>query len=129
LSDMEYLKRIRGTLDELHGKSGSDLPEILNNLDEAKAYYGVIQEPLAAYSVPGVSPEVFTAETAVKLETIVREHKIRDWTRNQGIKNLMMNEIEDYLYSLKGRYDLAMDLDLIERITQQVMAIAERRNS
>ncbi len=128
LSDVEYLKRIRETLDELRGKTGSDLPDILTQRDEAKAYYGVIHEPMAAYSVPGVTPDVFAAETAVKLDEIIREHKIRDWTRNQDIKNLMMNEIEDYLYSLKGRYDLAMDLELIERITNQVLAIAERRD-
>ncbi len=128
LSDVEYLKRVRETLDELRGKTGSDLPDILAQRDEAKAYYGVIQEPMAAYSVPGVTPDVFAAETAVKLDEIIREHKIRDWTRNQDIKNLMMNEIEDYLYSLKGRYDLAMDLELIERITNQVLAIAERRD-
>lgn len=129
LSDMEYLKRIRRLLDELRGKSSSDLPDILNQRDEAKAYYGVIQEPLASYSVPGVTPEVFAAETAVRLDDIVRGHRIRDWTRNQDVKNLMMNEIEDYLYSLKGRHELAMDLDLIERITHQVLAIAERRDS
>jgi len=128
LSDLEYLKRIRETLDELRGKTGSELPDILAQRDEAKAYYGVIQEPMAAYSVPGVTPDIFAAETAVKLEDIIREHKIRDWTRNQDVKNGMMNEIEDYLYSLKGRYDLAMDLELIERITHQVLAIAERRD-
>ncbi|MDD2660830.1 MAG: HsdR family type I site-specific deoxyribonuclease [Methylococcales bacterium] len=128
LSDMEYLKRIRETLDDLRGKTSSDLPDILAYRDEAKAFYGVIQEPLAAYAVPGVTPEVFAAETAVKLDEIVSGHKIRDWTRNQDIKNLMLNEIEDYLYSLKGRYDLAMDLELIERITHQVLAIAERRD-
>ncbi|ATG89716.1 type I restriction endonuclease subunit R [Methylomonas koyamae] len=127
LSDLEYLKRIRATLDELRGKTSSDLPDILTNRDEAKAYYGVIQEPMAAYSVPGVTTEVFAAETAVKLEEIIREHKIRDWIRNQDIKNLMLNEIEDYLYSLKGRYELAMDLELIERITHQILSIAERR--
>ncbi len=128
LSDLEYLKRIRETLDELRGKTSSDLPDILTHRDEAKAYYGVIQEPMAGYSVPGYSPETFAAETAVRLEHIIREHKIRDWTRNHDIKNLMLNEVEDYLYSLKGRYDLAMDLELIERITNQVLAIAERRD-
>lgn len=128
LSDMEYLERIRGILDELRGKEGSDLPDILNHRDEAKAYYGVIQEPMASYSVPGYTPEEFAAETAVRLEDIISEHKIRDWTKNQDIKNLMMNGIEDYLYSLKGRYELAINLDLIEKITQQVLAIAERRS-
>jgi len=113
----------------LRGKTSSDLPDILAHRDEAKAFYGVIQEPLAVYSVAGyTTPEVFAAETAVKLDEIISGHKIRDWTRNQDVKNLMMNEIEDYLYSLKGRYELPMDIELIERITYQVLAIAERRN-
>ena len=71
LSDMEYLKRIRETLDDLRGKTSSDLPDILAHRDEAKAYYGVIQEPLAAYSVAGYTPEVFAAEVAVKLDEII----------------------------------------------------------
>lgn len=127
LSDMEYLVRIRGTLDELRGKDSSDLPNILNHRDEAKAYYGVIQEPMSSFSVPGYSSDDLAAETAVRLEDIIRDHKIRDWTKNQDVKNLMMNEIEDYLYSLKGRHELAMDMDMIEQITNQVLAIAERR--
>jgi type I restriction enzyme R subunit len=129
LSDMEYLERIRGALDELRGKSSSALPANLMYRDEAKAYYGVIQEPLAGFIVSGYTPEEFAAETAVRLEDIISEHKIRDWTKNQDVKNLMMNEIEDYLYSLKGRHELKMDLDIIERITHQVLSIAERRDS
>ena len=129
LSDMEYLERIRGTVDELRGKNSSELPEILYQRDEAKAYYGVMQEPLASYAVPDYTPEAFAAEAAVRLEAIIGEHKIRDWTKNQDIKNLMMNEIEDYLYSLKGRHELAIDLDTIELIANQLLAIAERRDS
>lgn len=127
LSDMEYLERIRGTLNELRGNESSDLPDILNHRDEAKAYYGVIQEPMSGFKIPGYSSDDLAAETAVRLEDIIRDHKIRDWTKNQDVKNLMMNEIEDYLYSLKGRYELAMGMNMIEQITNQVLAIAERR--
>lgn len=129
LSDIDYLKRIHKTLDELRGKSSFALPEILIHREEAKAYYGVIQEPLASYSVSGYTAEAFAAETAVKLDDIIRDHKIRDWTKNQDVKNLILNEIEDHLYSLKGRYDLAMDLELIEKMTQQILTIAERRDN
>ncbi|MGH8498836.1 MAG: type I restriction enzyme subunit R domain-containing protein [Methylococcales bacterium] len=128
LSDLDYLARVHKALAELRGKSSSDLPDILYHRDEAKAYYGVIQEPLAGYPIPGYTSEKFAAEMAVRLDNIISEHKIRDWTRNQDIKNLMMNKIEDYLYSLKGRYELAINLDVIERIANQVLAIAERRD-
>jgi type I restriction enzyme, R subunit len=128
LSDIEYLERIRKTLAELRGKSSSDLPEILSYHDDAKAFYGVIKEPLTGYHIPGLTPELFAAETALKLEDIISEHKIRDWTKNQDVNNVILNELEDYLFSLKGRYELAIDLDLIERITHQVLAIAKYRD-
>jgi len=128
LSDKDYLERMYGTLDAVRGKTASTLPDMLSNRAEAKAYYGIIQEPLANYAVAGYTPERFAAETAMRLDEIIREHKIRDWTKNQDIKNQMLNELEDYLYSLKGRYELAMGLECIERITTQVLAIAERRD-
>ena len=88
----------------------------------------MIKEPLTGYHIPGLTPELFAAETALKLEDIISEHKIRDWTKNPDVNNVILNELEDYLFSLKGRYELAMDLDLIERITHQVLAIAKYRD-
>lgn len=129
LSDLEYLQKIKTSLDEFRGKNTSDLPSILNNRDEAKAYYGVIHECLSKVHVDGHSSEEFAAMTAVRLEDVLRDHKIRDWTKNQDIKNKMLNEVEDYLYSLKGRYELSLRLEVIEKITHQVLSIAERRDS
>jgi type I restriction enzyme R subunit len=39
----------------------------------------------------------------------------------------MLNAIEDYLFSIKGRYDLEMDYDTIDRIMQDVLTVAKRR--
>ena len=39
----------------------------------------------------------------------------------------MKNEIEDYLFSIKGRYDLKWDLDVIDRILDENIRIAESR--
>ena len=129
LSDMEYLKKIRETLDELRGKSSSELPDKLKGRDEAQAYYGVLREPMASYDVPKLSPEMFVADIALRIEDIIKSHKIRDWTRSQDVKNYIINDIEDYFYSLKGRYELDIDFGVIETMINQVLAIAERRDS
>lgn len=129
LSDLDYLQKIRQSLDKLRGNGHSDLPSVLNYRDEAKAYYGVIQESFAEYSVPSYTPAAFAAEIALRLETMLNTHKIRDWTKNQDIKNQMLNEVEDCLYSLKGRYELSLSLESIEEITHKILAIAERRDS
>jgi type I restriction enzyme R subunit len=129
LSDMEYLNKIRETLDELRGKKSSGLPEKLKGYDDAQAYFGVLREPLACYELPSHSQDIFVADIALRIDDIIKNQQIRDWTRSQDVKNHIMNDIEDYFYSLKGRYELGIDFDVIERLTAQLLAIAERRDS
>lgn len=129
LSDMEYLKKIRKALDELRGKSGSELPDKLRTRDDAKAYYGALLEPMTQYDLQGHPLEEFVADMAIRIDDIINSHKIRDWTRSQDVKNHMINDIEDYFYSLKGRYELDIDFGIIEAMINQLIAIAERRDS
>ena len=84
---------------------------------------------MASYDVPKLSTEMFVADIALRIEDIIKSHKIRDWTRSQDVKNQIINDIEDYFYSLKGRYELDIDFGVIEAMINQVLAIAERRDS
>ena len=126
---MEYLKKIRKALDELRGKSGSELPDKLRTRDDAKAYYGALLEPMTRYDLQGHPLDEFVADMAIRIEDIVNSHKIRDWTCSRDVKNHMINDIEDYFYSLKGRYELDIDFGIIEAMINQLIAIAERRDS
>jgi type I restriction enzyme, R subunit len=94
LSDREYLKRIRETLDELRGKSNSELSDKLKGRDEAQAYYGLLLEPMASYDVPKISTEMFVADIALRIEDIIKNHKIRDWTHSQDVKNHIINDMK-----------------------------------
>jgi type I restriction enzyme R subunit len=129
LSDMEYLNKIRKALDELRGKCGSELPDKLRTRDDAKAYYGALLEPMTRYDLQGHPLDEFVADMAIRIDDIINSHKIRDWTRSQDVKNHMINDIEDYFYSLKGRYELDIDFGIIEAMINQLIAIAERRDS
>lgn len=129
LSDMEYLKKIRKALDELRGKSGSGLPDKLRTREDAKAYYGALLEPMSQYDLQGHPLDEFVADMAIRIDDIINSHKIRDWTRSQDVKNHMINDIEDYFYSLKGRYELDIDFGIMEAMINQLIAIAERRDS
>lgn len=129
LSDAEYLARIRRHLEELRGKGASALPEALRGSADAGAYYGLIKEPMSRYHVPGRQPEDLAADVAVRLEAIVDRHKIRDWVHSVDMQNQMLNEMEDYLFSLKGRYELELTYDEIDRLIHQVLAVAKRRDT
>ena len=127
LSDADFLRRIRQNLGELRGQQTSDLPAVLEGTQDAKAYYGLIKEPMAQYATPGQRSDDLAADMAVQLERLINQHKVRDWTMKRDVQNAMWNDIEDYLFSIKGRYDLDLDHDTIDRIIDEVLAVAKRR--
>lgn len=127
LSDADLLSRMRGHLDGLRGQTTSDLPAVLYNTQDAKAYYGLVKEPMAHYIIEGQRNDDLAADIAVQLERLVNQHKVRDWTTKRDVQNAMWNDIEDYLFSIKGRYDLTLDHDTIDRIIEDVLAVAKRR--
>jgi type I restriction enzyme R subunit len=76
----------------------------------------------------GMGADDLSADMAIRLEEIIERHKIRDWVRNDDVKALMTNDIEDYLFSVKGRYELPLTLTEIDHILEQVIHIAIQRD-
>lgn len=129
LSDAEYLAKIRRHLDELRGKGEEALPDLLKGCADAGAYYRLIKEPMGKYQVSGRQPEDLAVDIAARLEQIINSHKIRDWVYNIDVQNRMLNDMEDYLFSIRGRYEIDLSYDEIDRLIQQVLAVAKRRDA
>jgi type I restriction enzyme R subunit len=127
LSDAEYLKKIRETMDEMRSSGSSDLPEPLKHNESAKPYYRVVTVELPNEMVMEKTPSDVSAEVAVKINEIIDEHKKRDWIKDSSVHNKMFNAIEDYLFQMKGRYDLTWDYDAIDRIIEESLEIAKSR--
>jgi type I restriction enzyme R subunit len=127
LSDAEYLNKIRDTMDEMRSQGSSDIPEPLKQRESAKAYYRVVLEKLPMDLVDGKIPAEIGAEVAVKVDDIIETLKKRDWTKDSSVHNQMFNEMEDYLFMIKGRYDLSWDFDVIDKIIEQSLDIAKNR--
>ena len=64
---------------------------------------------------------------ALQIEKLINEHKVRDWTHKNDVQNDMLNDIEDYLFSIKGRYDLGLDHDTIDKLMNDLLTVAKRR--
>lgn len=128
MSDAEYLGRIRTQLDEVLKKTSSDLPESLKPYSDAKAYYGVIREPLVSYDVKGADLSDLAAEIAIQVQAIIDGHKIRDWQNNDDVRKAILNEFDDYLDSLKARYGLDVPYEVRDELGEQLINVAKRRD-
>lgn len=126
LSDANYLKRMKKVLEEMRQQGGSDLPTALAGHDDAKAYYGVVLEYLPINSsIKG--KEDIAADIAIRAEELIDSHKIRDWAHKIDVQNAMLNDIEDFLFSMKGRYDLGFSTEELDHVMQLLLSVAKRR--
>lgn len=89
-----------------------------------------MHELLAQYAadVPGTTKEELLADVAIRPEQIIEARKIRDWTTNPGVQNVIKRAMDEYLYSVKGRYDIPLTGDDIDVILDSVLDIAKQRD-
>lgn len=126
LSDAMYLERVKKALDEMREEGSSSLPSSLAGYEDAKAYYGVILEYLPLSS-PSKKKEDIAADIAIRTEELINSHKIRDWVYKIDVQNAMINNIEEYLFSMKGRYDLGFSLEELDQALELLINTAKRR--
>ncbi|WP_413288383.1 type I restriction endonuclease subunit R [Bdellovibrio sp. HCB337] len=126
LSDAQYLEKVTDAMETMRGKNKSDYPDIIRNLDDAKAYYGVLKQELGMQIADA---ENILADTSLKSHDAIEKHKIRDWTSNRDVQNKMAIDLEDLLYALKGRHGLDLTSEKMEVIINTLIMVAKRRNS
>jgi type I restriction enzyme R subunit len=130
LSEAEYLKRASEILHTVQTGRDADTPQKLYQYRDAPAYYGVMLEPMSQYEgdCPDVDMDDLVADAAIRLEEIIEERKIRDWTSNPDVKLDIKRAMDEYLYSIRGRYDIPLTHGDMEVILDRVVDIAEQRD-
>lgn len=128
IDEAHYLEKMRQQHQRFVSGQRDSTPSKLRQHKHAAAYYGMIQAPILAHVGEGMDADELSADMAIRIEEIIEDRKIRDWTNNPDVQSAMENDIEDYLFSIKGRYDLPLTLDEIDHILEQVIHIAKQRN-
>ena len=128
IDEAQYLAQMMQRHEQFVSGQSDRTPGKLRTYKHAAAYYGVIQELIVAHVGEGMGADDLSADMAIRTEEIIERHKIRDWVRNDDVKLQMQNDIEDYLYSVKGRYDLPLTATELDHILEQVIHIAIQRN-
>ena len=130
LNEAEYLQRVTKIMHTVRSGKDASIPEKLHRYEDAPAYYGVIHDQLVQYNVGGVhsTPDDLAADVAIRLEEIIEERKIRDWTTSLDQQNEMKREMEDYLYNVKKRHDIPLKGGDMDVILDSVIDVAKQRD-
>lgn len=127
LSDAAYLSRVVEIAEKVKNRTGDDIPSELEHHDVAKAFYGVLFGVFSSYAGDGFEPRGTGVEAALRIDDIVQEHTIVNWTRNADIQNRMKGAIEDYLFELQEAYSFQLSFDDIDHILDLCLDIARVR--
>ena len=129
ISDAEYLSRVTEVMNAVVNRTGDGLPAALKNRDEAKAFYGVVNEVFIRLSLTGDESKEVAARAALRIDEIIRRNRVVDWLANLDAQNSMRNEIDDYLYELREESGIGLSLDDMDLIVENSIDIAKARYS
>lgn len=120
ITDAQYFLAAKEIMEAVRDRKDSDIPDVLQDKDAAKAFYGVIYEFVSQRS----SDKGVSAKIAIDVDTIIQRNVVVDWHVKTDIQNKMLNEIEDYL---ADETKLGLSYEEIDLIMEKVINIAKRR--
>jgi len=121
ITELEFLEETNQILNTFRKGYHDGTPENLRDNPEASAYHGQMETILTEANIDTDTGKL--VDVAVEIEAEIRGRKIRDWHRNNAIKNQMLNAVEDALY------DAGLDLDgrIIGILAEKIIDIAVKR--
>ena len=129
ISDLEYLNRASEIRDKVVNRKHEDMPDTLNNDDEAMAYYGIIKPFFDDKGIEAGLVEKISTATSIAIRDIMKRNgKVNFWDDFDAQKRTM-NDIDDYLYDeIKNSYGVTLSTEQMDEIIERTMKLAKNRS-
>ncbi len=131
LSEANYLKQVSEVMNAILTRDGDEFPAGLRHNENAKAFFGVVNEILSRMPVEAEKAEKLkdtAVEIALAIDGIISRNKVVDWLNNSDAQNRIRNEVDDYLYSVREKQAVDLDFDAMDRIIEESLEIAKKRS-
>lgn len=129
LADADYLATVEEIVEAVRTRRDDGIPVELQNHQVAQAFFGIVNAVFEANDSNGdVDIKAIGAKAALKIDEIILNRKIVNWTNNSDVQNQMTNDIEDFLHEL-DKDGLDLSFEEIDAILEKCMDIARRRYS
>jgi type I restriction enzyme R subunit len=131
IDEVEYLKRATEAKDAVLNRSGDELPAGLQGRDEAKAFYGVVNEVIQGLKIKEDAVPYRTAtaaaDMALQIDEEIRKRLVVDWRTNPDVQNEMRNAIDDLLYQARAAKGVPLTAQDMDAIIERALEIAKVR--
>ena len=120
ITDAQYFLTAKEIMEAVRDRKDTDMPDILQDKDVAKAFYGVVYESVNQRN----NDKGASAKIAIDIDAIIQRNIVVDWYLKTDIQNKMLNDIEDYL---ADETKLGLSYEEIDLIMEKIINIAKRR--
>ncbi|WP_252244085.1 HsdR family type I site-specific deoxyribonuclease [Clostridium sp. ZBS14] len=127
-ADLDYLTKIEDIMKSYREKKDETYyPNIIKNNENAKAFYGVINDVIKENDTSYNIKEDEFGTLALEIEDIIKENTKVDWYNNIDVHNKIAQEIDDVIYDYTSKNNVEIPFDDIDKIIEKAKSIALRR--
>jgi len=129
INETQYLSKVKDIMDKVLTRTDSDIPEILEGNDVAKAFYGIVIEKVKESIQDKKILKTISAEIALKVDDIINGLIVVDWQKpGSNIPKKMVLLIGDYIIDeVRDKYKISMTFEEIDSIAEQMVEVAKIR--
>ena len=127
ISETEYLQEVLNIREQFEKGYLEDIPQILINKPEARAFFGVLTEVFENSFGKEVAMQQkdLLANIGIDISKIIEELIIRDWKKNIDVIKNMENDVEDYLMSHRKSLGVDITFDDLDVILEKCLKVAK----
>lgn len=128
LSDLDYLRHPEELTDLARKRGASGGEPRLQGRETARAYRGLLQEGLGDLLQATPDLDARPIELALTFDDEVERLKIRDWHSNPGVRNRMIDVMDDHLYTLEQQTGQHIPHSVRDTLFDRLLSVARHRD-
>jgi type I restriction enzyme R subunit len=128
ITETSYLDRVREIMDNVLAHTDSDIPDSLQGMDVARAFYGLMHQVLTEKMNEAGAIREIASSAAIAIDNIIRERLKVNWQNEIDIPKKMNLLIGDYLIDeVRDKYNLDLSFDEIDSIADDCVKVSKIR--
>jgi len=134
LTEAHYLSKVQEIMESVLSHTDSDIPEELQYMDIAKAFYGLTIESISDKIQDTELQKVISVNTALKIDNLIQtavlDHDIPmvDWQHKTNISGKLLIDIGDYLIDeVRDKYNINLSFGEMDEVANKCIEVAKLR--
>jgi type I restriction enzyme R subunit len=134
INEAQYLSKVQEIMENVLAHTDTDIPEVLQQREVAKAFYGLTIESLIDKVQDPLIRREIALQSALHIDYLIKESvlddekPIIDWQQKTNITGKLLIEIGDYLIDeVRDKYNVSLSFGEMDQIANNCIEVAKLR--